>query len=405
MKAVVTLDFDAGRYKNFSVFKSLDEVVKSPVLPEVVILNSCKEDAVQACQCITELYKRGVSRFYYITETPDTMISLCMTGVRGIRVSDSFYLLDEADLTYLIEDSTDLSIVENNMDVVRDFIDSFSRGDARIQSPVYVEQAKAAIDTLVSEVKLNAEALQTVSTGALQTFEKITWYRNEIANLNDKLTKYLDELDTRKVPNTLESNITKFNQFQFNQHSRIIYIHEWTPVVFLTSFVYIYSRYLKYTRNKTVKLIYLVSKSPTAVVRNQEIDQDAARLTARTANMGSLYGSEVIVTDNPTKDVMFKLLSSDDNYFIVVDRLHDMHQIMNGRFRKLNAIACNSDLSRFKVKPEECIAPAVSCSNPKVFIKLPAFKDLQIDPQAKEHQLTRGYLEYFKQMDKYFDVK
>ena len=75
-----------------------------------------------------------------------------------------------ADSDYDLEqDETSLS--QPNIKIVNDFIQSFARGEAKIQAPVYLEQVTQAVNSL-SEITKNQEAqITAMGTSALEVFE------------------------------------------------------------------------------------------------------------------------------------------------------------------------------------------------------------------------------------------
>ena len=401
---------------NFHEFVVVDSLKKALELNgvTVVIIHSFKESEFDAGISIPKLREQGAELFIYINENPSATTRLLISGLKGYYYADEFYFNDEEELIFLIEDiesqqsiingKEETSLAAPSLDIVSDFIEAFARGEQRIKAPLYLERVTNAVNEL--SVLTHQQELQITAMGvsALEVFQKASSIISNMDTQRKLIEKKLDELEqsqNSQMNSTRPSfgnSITFFTPYS-HLGNKLCIFREYTPTRYLTSFILAYAHYLKYVKNKRVKVIFVVQRGYTIFKKYD----DFTCITQESMHMDTLYDAEIVVTNNPKKEVMKKLCTKPVDVILVVDRLYGNQAIVTGRTMQVNVASSNGDIKRFDLKPEETIFAVTS--PPKCLFTIPTIKNFPTQSEARMAILSQVMNKSFKKLDEHFLIK
>ena len=394
MKVIISTELE-DKYNNYIVVRDFKAVRN---LKGVTVLILHKVEGLSdfdAGVFISNFYKDGIKSFVYINSNPSKVIKTVINGVGGTTYEDEFYFDDEDELTALLDDlgldTSTNSLVLSSTQIVKDFIGAFSRGEERIQAPVYLEQVNQAVNELSELTHKQELQINEMGVSAIEVFERAS---SIIVSMNDQkkiLEKQLEEFEESqalkqmsKQSNAFSSAIMFFPSFKYVGTSKVLNVRELSPCRYLTSFLLAYTHHIHFNLNKRVKFIIVHQKGKGIADKYSEF----TAITQESMGISSLYDNEIIATNNPKKDVMQKLTHLDDDVIIVLDRLYSATDIITGRVVKVNAVSGLSDINRYKVKPDTCIFPITS--QPNELFNIPLIKNYpkEIDMQYAVYAQT-----------------
>lgn len=392
MKVIVSTELD----DNFTKFVVVDSFKKIKELQGVttLIIHKYKESDFDAGVFVTQFHDNGIDQFIYINSSPASMLQMALKGVNGYYYEDEFYFEDEEELLTLLEDlgmedeDENTSLATSALNVVNDFVSSFAKGDERIKAPLYLENVTSAVNELSLLTHQQELQLNTMGASALEVFEKASTIIRNMDAQNKNIEKKLEELENQQS-NSFSSkpafgnSIMFFSPYKYIGNSKILLIREYAPCRYLTSFVMGYLHHLHYVLNRRPKLIFVHQKGAGVSAKYA----DFTSITQESMGMSSLYDNEIIATNNPKKEVMKDLLTKQNDVIIVVDRLYGNQDIVSGRVTKINAVGSRSDITRYKVRPEDTIFSITR--QPKELFTLPTIKNFPTEIDARYAAYTQ----------------
>lgn len=399
------------RFHEFVVVDSLKKALELNGVT-VVIIHTFKESEFDAGTLIPKLREKGAELFVYINENPSTTIRLLISGLKGYYYADEFYFSDEEELVALIEDiegeqsvsnKEETSLAAPSLDIVTDFIEAFARGEERIKTPLYLERVTSAVNEL--SILTHQQELQITAMGAsaLDVFEKVSSIISNMDTQRKLIEKKLDELEQAQNNQGVASrpafgnSITYFTPYN-HLGNKLCIFREFSPTRYLTSFILAYAHYLRYFKNKRVKVIFIVQRGYTIFKKYDEF----TCITQESMHMETLYDAEIVVTNNPKKEVMKKLCTKPADVILVVDRLYGNQAIVSGRVNQVNVASSMGDMKRFDLKPEETIFSVTS--PPNCLFTIPTIKNFPTGADARMAALRQVLEKYFKKLDEYFNL-
>lgn len=352
---------------------------------DTIIIHKYRESDFDVGAFITKFHDMGITRFVYISEDPSSMVQTTIRGVGGHIFEDEFYFEDEDELVALLEALDDeektLALAAPALGVLDDFVNAFSKGEERIKAPIYLEKVTEAVQELSVMTEQQQQQLATMGENVVNVFSQarqiIQAMQSKSKEIQDKLRDLENGVSQGSSKAQFANNVLFFAPYTYRSNSKLLLIREYAPCRYLTSFALGYLHHLHYELNRRPKLIFVIQKGAGVASKYSEypiINQD---------NMGlaTLYNGEVVVTNNPKKEVMKELLSKPNDVFVVIDRLYGSVDIVSGRVSKINAVGSRSDIARYKVKPEETIFPVTK--QPKQFFDIPVIKNFPIEMEAR----------------------
>lgn len=401
MKVIVSKDLE-DIYNNYVVVRNFKKVRELKGVTTLIIHN-CEESEFDAGVFITEFHNSGISQFIYISSEPSFTIKMMIQGLNGYYFEDEFYLEDEEELDSLLEEcgmanneeTTALATV--NATVISDFIKAFARGEDRINAPVYLEQVNAALDSLVEQNNQQQVQITTMGQTAIGIFEKASTIMKNLNEQKIKIEKQLQELEDNQnsMPSRapLGGGIQYFSPYRYNGNNKVLLIREYSPCRYLTSFTLGYLHHLHYNLNKRCKLVFVVQKGQNVMQKYNEFTM----LSAESSGYGALYDNEILVTNNPVKEVMKNILEKPCDVFVIVDRLYGTQDIVSGRPIRLNAVSGFGDVARFKIKANETIFPVTTV--PDGFVTIPTMKGFPIEQDSRYATYMQVMGEAYRKID------
>lgn len=377
MKVIVSTELE-DKYDGYIVVRDFNSI-KTLKGVTVLIIHKYSEADFDVGVFISNLYNNGVKHFIYINSDPSKVIKTVLNGVGGIVYDEEFYLEDEDELNALLEDlNMDLStnsLVLSSTQIVKDFIEAFSRHEERIQAPAYLGQVSQAVNELSELTHKQELQITEMGSTAIEVFEKASAI---IVSMNEQkkiLEKQLEEFENTQPSrqaqqsSSFSSAIMFFPTFKYAGTAKVLNVRELSPCRYLTSFLLAYTHYLHYELNKRVKFVIVHQKGKGVSDKYSEFTS----ITQESMGFGALYDNEIIATNNPKKDVMQKLTHLNDDIVIILDRLYSSTDIISGKVAKVNAVSGLSDVNRYKVKPQSCIFPITA--QPNELFNIPLIKN------------------------------
>lgn len=373
------------KYTNFVLVSSFKRASELNGV-DTVIIHKYAESDFDAGVFITNFNKNGVKMFVYISDTPSKTMMATMKGVEGSCFEDEFYLDDEEELVALLESLEDvdtaISRSEPALNVLNDFVDAASRGEERVNTPLFLSTVTNSLHEIAELTQQQSLQLTEMGKSVVNVFEKASSIIQKLSMMKKESDDKLMELETNAAalaPSraTFSNSIMFFAPYTYRSNAKLLLIREYSPVRYLTSFVLGYLHHLHYELNRRPKLIFVVGKGAGVASKYE----DYPIITQDNMSLASLYTGEVVVTNNPKKEVMKELLSKPNDVFVVVDRLYSSVDIVSGRLVKVNALSSRSDIARFKVKPEDSIFTVTR--QPKQLFEIPVMKNFPVEIEAR----------------------
>lgn len=393
-------------YKGYKVVAKLSDVVKISDVT-CLILNTFEEEDFEVGIALSELTKKGVKRFAYISENISLVVKMLISGLDGLIEDADFYFECEDDLDALLDDffsqresESDLSA---NTEIITEFLKGFANNDEKIKTPVFLEQVNSAVNALMVTNTENEVAIRDMSRATVDTFRHVSSALNAMeeqrCQLEEKLASFEASLQSQtrsRVP--VDSGAAwVFPTYNYMGKSKILYIREYAPCRYLTSFVLAYAHYVNYNLAKKCKVVFIHGRGQGIL---KKYSSGFTCITQESEGNKSLYTNSVIATNNPRKSVMDDLTHTGEPLIIIVDRLYGSDSIISGqRITKLNAVSGLSDLKRFNLAIEDTIFPIVSIADS--FGKI---SHLMKYPQDERTRLSK-YFETMKDLFKKIDNK
>lgn len=338
-----------------SSLKKVKELSQDSEITALVIHNF-EEPIFEAGIFISDIQKVSITKIIYINAEPEPMLTMPIQGVHGYIYQDEFYLEDEEELLALLDDigispdsnSTELATTDN-VAIIKDFIEAFSRNESRIQAPIYLQQVDAALTELEETTRQQELQISTMGTSAIEVFQRAS---KIITNLNDQKKVIMDKLKEIENAQPVISGRAPlsgggtvfFPSTRYTGQNNVLLIREYSFCRYLTSFVLSYAHYLHYEKNKRVKVIFTVNKGAGIINKYS----DFTTITQESYNISSLVDEDIVVTNVPKQELMLKLTKAPADVTIVVDRLYGNSDIVVGRVKRLCAVNGFSDIARYK---------------------------------------------------------
>ena len=409
MKIIVS-DTLKNNFTEFQVtdnFKWIDEN-KDDIT--TLIFHSSKESDFTVGVHISKLSQKGTTKFIYINNNPQTTIKMVISGAGGRVITDEFYLEDEEELLELLKTcgiddvETETSLANVSVQVVKDFVQSFVRGEEKIKTPAYLEMVNNAINQLSTITAQQELQITSMGTSAIDIFKKASNLIKSIDENRVKIESQLKLLESNQDivsssnTNTFNSNVVMYPTVRYMSTKPLLLIREYSACRYLTSFALGYTHHVHFARNKRVKLIVAHQKGAGVAAKYDAFTS----INESSAGYTTLYSNELIATNTPTKDIMRTLFSQPVDAFIVVDRLYGTQDIVNGKIFKVNAVSGLSDIDRFNLEAADTLVSIKKSDT--VFATLATMKDYATDPDMRQAAYEQYYETVYAKLDELLGV-
>lgn len=379
MRVIISTELSEDNYTQYKVVRTFAEARELKDDIEVLIIHKFEEEPFVVGVFLSEFYEYSSIKQYVCIANPiPTTIKVLLKSVNGICYEDEFYFEDEAELTALIEEdskSTELVPTDEPLKIIKDFMQGFVRGEARINTPVVLKRTQAAIQELQDLTNQQHQELIIYSKNASEIFKDASNIIRQIDVQKNELIKKIDDLE-KSVNNAsvgatsvFSSEINIFNPHKYTKSvPPLVLVREITPCRYLTSFMLSYAHYLHFEKNRRVKLIFVVQKSH-GVYKKYE---DFVEITQDNYHMKTLYDNDTVFVSYPTKEVLRDLLDTPTDIIFVVDRLYGKTDIIDGKVHTIYAASSVRDAERFNKDVSKLIIPIEK--NDNVLLTLPTIK-------------------------------
>lgn len=145
-------------------------------------------------------------------------------------------------------------------------------------------------------------------------------------------------------------------------------------------------------------MVFIYQKSPYVAKKYDNF----TTITQESANMSTLYDSEILATNNPKQDVMKKILGKGADIFIVVDRLFGNSDIVQGRVKRLYAVGGLSDITRYKLQKNQCIFPVAKQDG--AFMTIPTIKGYPTEEDVRFAAYGTVCKPMFEKLDEFLEL-
>jgi len=393
MRAIVTTDqaIQLREYEGYTIVSSLKELFRSDVTDIVLHTPQGKpQDIVLDISAL--MNNRPNLKLVYINDNPVSLLRMAIDSLNGVCLTNTACLESADDLNSLFEDYALVNIQEatmlHNIEVLQNFIGEFISSNGNVSS-YNVTSAKRALTQLREEAHIPFEQARKIGTTAMEVLNETQDYLRQLNEQYIKLQEQLKLLEGKPKPiapsftsGTLFYPTVEINNIPL---TKILYIKEYSPCRYLTSFLLAYRNYLNYKRNKRVKLVFVIQRG-TCISKRYDF---ATMISQESAKDASLFKNDIIAVNVPQKQVIERLLNKDGgNYDIVilVDRLYSANILKSSHknFKKLDAISGKSDITRYGLNTSNVILPHISLSG-KEFGFIPIIKSYPAEDENSRY--------------------
>ena len=399
-------------YDGYTVVSDIEELSKIDDI-EVLIIYDIDIDSFDVARAFPKWVKElRIPTFIYISEHPDTKLKLLINakdGFIGEYIEDEFYIDSEEDLNLLVEEiqtgeytNDKGELIESNGGIIHDFIRMVATGDNKANTELIQNQVKEALDGIVSICVDQAKYLQSAASSSFDTFDRLATVVDRYDLMIAELRKQAQEKELESISQSnkapFSSTITSFTPHKYRGLARVLYIREYTPCAFLTSFLLYYRQYLHIKRDKKVKLIIVTQRG----LQIRKRYGDFSSISIESESDPELYKADVVTTNDPKETVMRKLFESNNDIFIVLDRLYQRDPIVTGQVKRISAVSGENDVEVFDLNAEKTIIPFTASNvddNKKFLCVIPAFTKYPKEENAR----FQGYYQHFKEGFDTFD--
>lgn len=394
-------------YDKYKVVTSLKEVGKIEDI-DCLVLHSFSEEDFEVGMFLSSLAKSGIKKFAYISSNVSLIIKMVVGGLEGLVEDADFYFESEEDLDEVLDgffsNEDTGSDLKATSEIIADFIKGFVNNDDRVKTPVYLEQVNNAVNELVVTSTASELAIKDMSRATVETFKKVSKSISAITEQYKDLEEKLYSLDASaealaKQPRyEVQSNanaVWSYPTYQYMGSSKILYIREYSPCRYLTSFVLAYANYVNFNLQKKCKVVFIYGRG-AGIAR--KYSKGFTNITSESENNESLYDNKLIATNVPKKPVMDSLTHTGEALIIIVDRLYGGDSIVSGqRITKLSAVSGVSDITRYSLALDEAVFPIISV--PDSFCTIKHINSYPKDDRTRKSKYFETMKDSFAKLD------
>lgn len=371
MKVIISSELKGKDFNNFVSAKSLEEVEKFKGV-DTIIFHKTDEAEFTIGVLLSRLRNTlGNFRFIYINEHPKAVIQMCLKGVGGYSYTDEFYLDDEDELLSLLADIDEIEnggafnevkdelalVAASNFEVIFDFMESFTRGEERVNTPIYQEQVSEAINQLSLITQEQNTQIVNMGSTAMNIFAKASNLVESMQTMQTQMNEQLARVEAEAMKAqqsrpALGGSINYFPPIKYMAGNKILSVKEYSPCRYLISYLLAFKHWLHVVHGKSVRLVVVTGKLVTPSTKYSKLGNT---ISESNSNIKSLLSSDVLIVESPKKETMMNILNIQYDLTIVVDKMYGKDFIVDGRVDKLNAVSGLSDLETYNLSKENTI--------------------------------------------------
>lgn len=362
----VIVSNNAIEYTGFIKVSKLQDVSSITGKIGFLVYHKSNESIEDKVRLLTNL-RDSVDSLIYIRdpEACEKEIQMIVIGSKGKYFDDEFFLESAKELNNLLENLDEVTAIAEmgGANVLGDFFNRYLSEGSNSQefSSQYLMVVKQAVSGMLTEYKAKDMELLQLSETATELFVNSANLLSSMEAEKEKLQSTV--LDLKKIrdsyipPSTgaKEPSISFFPQVTYPKAKNIIRIKEIGNFPRLTSFLIGYHSYLTVKKYFRVKLVII--EPPGKLYK--ELYKDFHWVTQENATTMEGYYNDIVFTNFPTRDVLFKLLDDNDkDTFVIVDRTKtDSKHILNCRGDVTYSVASKSFAEQLNLKPIHSFYP------------------------------------------------
>lgn len=362
-----------SRYMGYRVYASLATLMKEinegtvdVSTIEFLIIHMPDDVMLEFGIILSKLHAMGIEKIVYINSNPEPMILLTVGALACPVITDELYFDNENELNSLLSDlnfGSEIAEtkVDSNIGIIKDFMQSFMRGDAKINTNAYKTLTQRAIDSIEGELIRKDELLVQAGDSAVDIFRRagtlVDKMMAEHKILTERLESLQDKINDEQRNNMYNSGSVMFFQtYRYTESRKVLLVREMSYCKYLTSFLMGYLQYLRGTLNVPAKLVILVGRGDSIYRKYKDSETPFTMIVPETANRVDIYERSQIITNTPNKVIFNNLFRTKDEVFIILDKIrNEKPPIMGTHVNTLYAVSGFSDINIHKLNRSDCI--------------------------------------------------
>ena len=315
-------------YKGFIKVKTLKEACEVVGNVDCLIYHKSNESKESKVDYLTRMRDKVSKSFVYIRnkESVDNAVQITVMGMGGRYFDDEFFLESSEELQRLISSLDEVTAIAElgGVSVLSDFFNRYLKNGSSGFNEGYLTVVKEAVSGMISEYKAKDLELLQLSETATEIFASsaniISKVESESARLKGMVSNLEKARDKMRFANPVVSNVPSvlfFPTVSYVKERSILRVKEIGICTYLMSFMLGYRVFLerlKYVRPKLIVLCQVGSQF-------EVMYKDFNWITQQTQNIAKNYEGNVVFTNFPTREVLFKLLDDTEyDTFVVLDR-------------------------------------------------------------------------------------
>lgn len=374
------------------------------------VYHKSSEDVQERLKYLSKIHEKAKNMIYIRKEEyVEKDVQIMITGYGGKYFDDEFFLESKDELIRLVSSLDDVTaLVElGGVDVLTDFFDRYLNGSSSGFNKNYLSVVKEAVNTLLNDYNQKNMDIIELSETATEIFTSSANIVSKVEEEQTKLKSLVDKLQSSKESLTaMDKSIPKvpsvifFPRIQYLKERSILRIKDigWCP--YLVSFTLGLSGYLEKIKNLSPKLVVILPVGSVYETRYK----DFTWITSSNSNVMSSYSAGIVFTNNPTRDIVFRLLDdSKYNVFIILDMLKiSKEHILNCKGSSVKyAVTGNGMLSKYSISAVNSFSSIISVKGS--MFTIPFFIEYPDEPEQRERMYLRNCTQHYETL--YKDVR
>jgi len=356
LKLLVTVkDF---KIKGITTTKSLVGVDLSNI--ECLIFHSSTDADLDVIFSLSKL-KGSVKKIIYISDDLNPVLYQIFRGLDADIYDNSDYLSEDSTVHFLIDDykntglevkttSSDLSVLSKGINAISSSVDDVK---SFVSNKLWVKSLQNAVENVEKALMLGSE----VEVKSVESWGEAAKYVGVIKESQDSTMREIETL--RKMVEDFEVSFREqektakpdsaFIYSTYNVQpsvSKVMYIRGYGHCRFLNSFILSYQAYLKYTLQKSSKVLFVFPKSKLVMARYKSVP----RLARDSINFMDIVAHDTFITYEPKKIILDAFFNqSNVHLFIVVDMMFNDQLLEGAKVEHFSALSGCTDIAKFGV--------------------------------------------------------
>lgn len=325
----------------------------------VIILHNSGDTDDVLIQELTKLWARDRNKkFIYINSELSPLLQTFFFGLGGLVIDFDDALADADILISIIEDYRDCDYrvqapAEKFLELRR-ALDSIIDGNLDPSSVYEIVtnadwrgQLKSTMNVVSSSLTVIDKSNHALVKFVDHTREAMLHYRDEIAKIKQSLTEATEANERARAVSSISDDtntnrIRTFPPVQLPVHvPKVLYIHELSPCMFLTSFLMAYQQYLKTKKAVTTRL--LIVQQDSDMGRERYSPKIFYNIDKNSVGKQAPATTDKFVIAEPRQDLMNYFFSASNcKCFIVLDRFLQKTQVIRSSPKVKMLYASNS---------------------------------------------------------------